>query len=253
MLSLQGFGHRQANSPNPPKIHFNASACRKKRWVSCCYRFFGVSLFIFVCLNSGCENWAQNFNTWNGNLTKTLLKSGFQAKWAKQKNDPKMTNLKAGLGPQASQFRVPILSSFSALHGGPLTGAWWTPSRHSRGSVLQKKHFLMPLGPRTGFWAVFQVGPAAVQHIYIYMYVVPSGSMWQFWGFSVLNSGNSLFYSVLRRPAMFEMAHHKPTKSLFLQYFQLVPAKFLGNKALRFSELHFALRFLWFFRAKIAT
>ena len=27
---------------------------------------------------------------------------------------------------------------------------------------------------------------------------------------------------------MFEMAHHKPTKSLFLQYLQLVTAKFLG-------------------------
>ena len=30
---------------------------------------------------------------------------------------------------------------------------------------------------------------------------------------------------------MFEMAHHKPTKCLFLQYLQLVPAKFLVNKA----------------------
>ena len=72
--------------------------------------------------------------------------------------------------------------------------------------------------------------------------------MCQFLGFSGLSSENSLFYSVLRRPAMFEMAHHKPTKSLFLQYLQLVPAKFLGNKAFRICELHFALRFLWFFR-----
>ena len=43
---------------------------------------------------------------------------------------------------------------------------------------------------------------------------------------------------------MFEMAHHKPTKSLILQYLQLVPAKFLGNKAFRICELHFALCFL---------
>ena len=43
---------------------------------------------------------------------------------------------------------------------------------------------------------------------------------------------------------MFEIAHHKPTKSLFLQYLQLVPAKFLGNKAFRICEHHFALRFL---------
>ena len=67
-------------------------------------------------------------------------------------------------------------------------------------------------------------------YIYIYMYVVPSGSMCQFLGFSGLNSENSLFYSVLRWPAMFETAHHKPTKSLFLQYLQLVLAKFLGIK-----------------------
>ena len=80
--------------------------------------------------------------------------------------------------------------------------------------------------------------------MYVCMYVVPSGSMCQFWGFSGLSSENSLFYSVLRRPAMFEMAHHKPTKSLFLQYLQLVPAKLLGNKAFRICELHFALGFL---------
>ena len=67
-------------------------------------------------------------------------------------------------------------------------------------------------------------------------------------GFSGLSSENSLFYSVLRRPAMFEMAHHKPTKSLFLQYLQLVPAKLLGNKAFRICELHFALTFSVIFR-----
>ena len=72
--------------------------------------------------------------------------------------------------------------------------------------------------------------------------------MCQFLGFSGLDSENSLFYSVLRRPAMFEMAHHKPTKFLFLQYLKLVPAKFLGNKAFHICELHFALRFLSFFR-----
>ena len=78
--------------------------------------------------------------------------------------------------------------------------------------------------------------------------------MCQFLGFSGLSSENSLFYSVLRRPAMFEMAHHKATKSLFLQYLQLVRAKFRGNKAFRICELHFALRFLSFFpEAKIAT
>ena len=95
------------------------------------------------------------------------------------------------------------------------------------------------------------LGPAfnSTAYIYVYvcmyvcMYVVPSGSMWQFWGFSVLSNENSLFYSVLRRPALFEMAHHKLTKSLFLQYLQLVSAKFLGNKAFCICELHFALRF----------
>ena len=78
------------------------------------------------------------------------------------------------------------------------------------------------------------------------MYVGPSGSMWQFLGFSGLNSGNSLFYSVLRRPTMFEMAHHKPTKCLFLQYLQLVPAKFLVDNASPNCELHFTL-FFWEF------
>ena len=42
---------------------------------------------------------------------------------------------------------------------------------------------------------------------------------------------------------MFEMAHHKPTKCLFLQYLQLVPAKFLVNKALPICQLHFTLFF----------
>ena len=55
---------------------------------------------------------------------------------------------------------------------------------------------------------------------------------------------NSLFYSVLRLPAMFEMMHHKPTKCLFLQCLKLVPANILGNKAFRICKLHFTLRFL---------
>ena len=88
---------------------------------------------------------------------------------------------------------------------------------------------------RWGLWHIY---------IHIYIYVVPSGSMCQFWVFLGLSSENSLFYSVLRWPAMFEMAHHKPTKSFFLQYLQLVPAKFVGNKAFRICEHHFALRFL---------
>ena len=72
--------------------------------------------------------------------------------------------------------------------------------------------------------------------------------------FSGLDSENSLFYSVLRRPAMFEMAHHKPRKCLFLQCLQLVPAKFLVNKKYHICELHFALRFLEFLRKpKFAT
>ena len=37
------------------------------------------------------------------------------------------------------------------------------------------------------------------------------------------------------------------TKCLFLQCLQLVPAEFLVNKAFHICELHFALRFLWFF------
>ena len=69
-------------------------------------------------------------------------------------------------------------------------------------------------------------------HIYIYTHVGPSGSMWQFWVFSGLNSESSLFYSVLRRPAMFEMPYHKPIKCSFLQYLQLLPAKFLYIKHL---------------------
>ena len=69
------------------------------------------------------------------------------------------------------------------------------------------------------------------QHIYIYICVCGTFRVYvSILGFSGLNSENSLFYSVLRRPAMFEMAHHKPTKCLFLQYLQLVPAKFLGKK-----------------------
>ena len=82
-------------------------------------------------------------------------------------------------------------------------------------------------------------------HIYRYIcvYVGPSGSMWQYLGFSGLNSENSLFYSALRRPAMFEIAHHKATKWLFLQYLQLVPAKVLVNKAFPICQLHFTLLF----------
>ena len=71
--------------------------------------------------------------------------------------------------------------------------------------------------------------------------------MCHFGGFSGLNSENSLFYSVLRRPAMFEMAHHKPTKMLVLQYLQLVPAKFLVNKAFPICRLHFTFFFLGIF------
>ena len=77
------------------------------------------------------------------------------------------------------------------------------------------------------------------------MSVGPSGSMWQFWGFSGLSSENSVFYSVL---------HHKPTKCLFWLYLQMVPAKFLVNKTFHICELHFALRFLGFNpEAKLAT
>ena len=72
--------------------------------------------------------------------------------------------------------------------------------------------------------------------------------MWQFLGFWGLSSENRLFYSVLRRPAMFEMAHHKPTKCLLLRYLQLVPAKFLVNKAFSICRLHFTLFFLGVFR-----
>ena len=74
--------------------------------------------------------------------------------------------------PQASRFRGHRLNSFSALRGGPLTGAWWTPNRHWRGSVLQKETlFWIPLGPRTGLWEMFDVGAkTAVQHIYIYIH-----------------------------------------------------------------------------------
>ena len=62
--------------------------------------------------------------------------------------------------------------------------------------------------------------------------------MWHLGVFQGLSSENSLFL-----PAMFEMVRHKPTKSLFLQHLQLVPAKFLGNKAFRICEHRFALRF----------
>ena len=55
----------------------------------------------------------------------------------------------------------------------------------------------------------------ARRYIYIYISLVPSGSMWQFWGFSGLSSENSLFYSVLRLSAMFEMAHHNPQNACF--------------------------------------
>ena len=47
---------------------------------------------------------------------------------------------------------------------------------------------------------------------------------------------------------MFEIAHHKPTKCLFLQYLQLVPGKFLVNKALSICQLHITLFFLRIFR-----
>ena len=59
--------------------------------------------------------------------------------------------------------------------------------------------------------------PSSGGGVYIHMYVVPLGSVWQFWGFSGLSSKSSLFYSDLRLPAVFEMTHHKPTKCLFLQ------------------------------------
>ena len=52
--------------------------------------------------------------------------------------------------------------------------------------------------------------------IYVYIY------MWYLQG---LDSHNSLFYSVLRQPAMFEMAHHKPSKSLFFSVFTVASCK----------------------------
>ena len=81
------------------------------------------------------------------------------------------------------------------------------------------------------------------------MYVVPSRAMWQIFVFcSGLSSENSLFYSILRLRAMSEMTHHTPTKCLFLQCLQLVPANILWHNRAHICKLHFALRFLWFFR-----
>ena len=40
------------------------------------------------------------------------------------------------------------------------------------------------------------------------------------------------------------LRHHQPTKFLFLQYLQLVPAKFLVNRAFPICQLHFTLFFL---------
>ena len=51
--------------------------------------------------------------------------------------------------------------------------------------------------------------------LYIYIYICTFRVYVSIFGFSGLNSENSLFYSVLRRPATSEMAHHKPTKSFF--------------------------------------
>ena len=59
------------------------------------------------------------------------------------------------------------------------------------------------------------------------MYVGPLGSMWQFWGSSGLSSKNSLFYSVLRRPAMSKMTYHKPTKCLFCSIYSWILQKSL--------------------------
>ena len=59
-----------------------------------------------------------------------------------QKNDPKMTNVKAGSGSTVKPVQGPqIMSHFEAIYVGPLTVALWTPNRHSRGSVLQKEMF----------------------------------------------------------------------------------------------------------------
>ena len=63
------------------------------------------------------------------------------------------------------------LNSFSALCGGPLTSAWWTPSRRSKGLRSAERFFLFDaLRPQTGLWEVFDVCPKpAVQHTYIYI------------------------------------------------------------------------------------
>ena len=80
------------------------------------------------------------------------------------------------------------------------------------------------------------------------VYVVPSGAMWQFLFFQGEAAKNSLFYSILRLPAKFEMTHHKPTKCWLVQCLQLVPAKLVGNTAFHVCQLHFTLLFLGFFR-----
>ena len=72
--------------------------------------------------------------------------------------------------------------------------------------------------------------------------------MWLFWGFSGLSSENSLFYSVLRRHNVWDGTSQTHKMLVFLQCFQLVPAKFLVSKASHICELHFALRFLAFIR-----
>ena len=77
--------------------------------------------------------------------------------------------------------------------------------------------------------------------------------MWQFCFFFRVRQRNSLFCSILRLPAMFGMTHHKPTKCLFLQCVQLVPANILGNKAFHFCNSISHYIFCELPEAKIAT
>ena len=93
-----------------------------KRPASCSNWFSRVRHF--------CENRANIFNIWNGDLNKNAIKIGFQARLPKQKicqNDP--LESRSGAHKRAGSGST-YLTHF--LHGGSLTGAWWTPSPHSR-------------------------------------------------------------------------------------------------------------------------
>ena len=107
-------------------------------------------------------------------------KIGFEQN-ERTKNDLKMTNLKAGSVP-TNEFRDHKLNSFSALRGGRLTGAWWTPSRHSRGSILQKEAFRDAFGASNWLVGGVWYGPQTGCPAYIYICICCEVIIWAKFG-----------------------------------------------------------------------